>query len=147
MVATRGKKINFGLDSPEVEFDDESEVEGPAKHAAKRRKTKRSKSGEEDCAFTPGSSPGKRKAKATLSVQSQLITRRSGKGGKLRDLMNMPVDIFTELCYYIEALKKVGAEYEALSKEEAEVYLSTLKDTRDYKVEVRKTTLGLVNSN
>lgn len=121
MVGTRGKKIKFDLDSPELELDDESDVERPgrywklavesvpstegpsvflltAKPLAKRRKTKRFKSGEDDHAFTPGSSPGKRKAKTTL-VQNQLITRRSGKSGKLRELMNMPIDIFTEVCY------------------------------------------------
>ncbi|KIO33095.1 hypothetical protein M407DRAFT_17962 [Tulasnella calospora MUT 4182] len=101
MVTTRGKKIKFDLDTSEVEFDDERDVERPAKPALKRRKTKKSKSGEEDSAFTPGSSPGKRKGKATL-IQNQLITRRSGRGGKLRDLMNMPVDIFTEICSYLE---------------------------------------------
>lgn len=102
MVATRGKKIKFDLDSSEVEFDDESDVERPGKHAAKRRKTKKSKSGEADGAFTPGSSPSKRKGKATTLIQNQLITRRSGRGGKLRDLMNMPVDIFTEICSYLD---------------------------------------------
>ncbi|KAG8894075.1 hypothetical protein FRC00_009581, partial [Tulasnella sp. 408] len=51
------------------------------------------------------------------------------------------------LCYYIEALKKAGGDYEALSQEEAGEYLSTLKGTRDYKVEVRKTTLGCLDCN
>ncbi|KAG9040898.1 hypothetical protein FS837_012967 [Tulasnella sp. UAMH 9824] len=49
------------------------------------------------------------------------------------------------LCYYIEALKMAAVDYEALSKEEAGEYLSTLKDTRDYKVEVRKTTLDCLD--
>ncbi|KAG9026114.1 hypothetical protein FS837_004741 [Tulasnella sp. UAMH 9824] len=102
MVATRGKKIKFGLDSSEVEYDDESDAERPAKPAAKRRKTIKSNSGEDDGAFTPGSSPGKRKGKATTLIQNQLITRRSGRGGKLRELMNMPVDIFAEICSYLD---------------------------------------------
>lgn len=51
------------------------------------------------------------------------------------------------LCYYIEALKKAGGEYEGLSKEEAEGYLSTLKDTCEYRIEVRRTALCCVNPN
>ncbi|KAG9040899.1 hypothetical protein FS837_012968 [Tulasnella sp. UAMH 9824] len=106
MATTRGKKIKFDLDSNEVEFDDEGAVEQPhAKLAAKRRNTKKSKSGEGDGAFTPGSSPSKGKGKATATIQNQLITRRSGKGGKLRDLMNMPVDIFTEVYDYKDSSK------------------------------------------
>lgn len=73
------------------------------KPAPKRRRTKQSKSSDEDPAFNPGASSGKGKEKAT-SDQVQLITRRSSKGGKLRDLMNMPVDIFTEVCYSMDWL-------------------------------------------
>ncbi|KAG9040896.1 hypothetical protein FS837_012965 [Tulasnella sp. UAMH 9824] len=101
MVSTRGKKIKFDMDPSEIEFDDESDAERPAKRAAKRRKTQRSKYGEDDGAFTPGSSPSKKKGKAAL-IQNQLITRRSGRSGKLRDLMNMPVDIFAEICSYLD---------------------------------------------
>ncbi|KIO33108.1 hypothetical protein M407DRAFT_17974 [Tulasnella calospora MUT 4182] len=101
MVSTRGKKIKFDLDSSEGELDGERDVEGPvAKPAPKRRRTKQSKPSEDDPAFNPGSSSSKGKEKET-SDQNQLITRRNTKGGKLRDLMNMPVDIFTEVCFYL----------------------------------------------
>ncbi|KAG9040631.1 hypothetical protein FS837_000377 [Tulasnella sp. UAMH 9824] len=121
MVTTRGKKIKLDLDSSEGELDRERDDEVPgegraygdagtiflnaclflaAKPAPKRRRTKRSKSSEDDSAFNPGASSGKGKEKAP-SDQNQLITRRNGRGGKLRDLMNMPVDIFTEVCSYL----------------------------------------------
>ncbi|KAG9021772.1 hypothetical protein FS837_006993, partial [Tulasnella sp. UAMH 9824] len=101
MVTTRGKKIKFDLDSSEGELDGERDVEVPEKPALKRRRTKQSKSPDDDPAFELVASSGKGKEKAT-SDQNQLITRRSGKGGKLRDLMNMPVDIFTEVCSYLD---------------------------------------------
>ncbi|KAG9040895.1 hypothetical protein FS837_012964 [Tulasnella sp. UAMH 9824] len=101
MVFTRGKKINFDLDSSEVGFEDEEEIERPEKPPTKRRKPKKSKSGEGHSAFTPSSSSVKRKGKAAL-IRNQLITRRSGRGGKLRDLMDVPVDIFTEICSYLD---------------------------------------------
>ncbi|KIO33097.1 hypothetical protein M407DRAFT_17964 [Tulasnella calospora MUT 4182] len=66
----------------------------------KRRKTKKSRSTEDDPAFTPGSSQGKGKNKTT-SHSDHPTTLRGCKGGKLRDLMNMPVDIFTEIYSYL----------------------------------------------
>ncbi|KAG8969353.1 hypothetical protein FRC05_001092 [Tulasnella sp. 425] len=101
MVSTRGKKIEFELDSSEGESVGEKDVQQPVKPAAKRRRTKKSKSEDYDPAFAPSSSLGKGKDKATPD-QNMLITRRGGKGGKLRDLMNMPVDIFTEVCSYLD---------------------------------------------
>ncbi|KAG8969351.1 hypothetical protein FRC05_001090 [Tulasnella sp. 425] len=101
MVTTRGKTIKFELDSSEGELDGENNVEKPVKLAAKRRRTKKAKSEDDDLAFAPSSSSGKGKDKATPD-QNVLITRRGGKGGKLRDLMNMPVDIFTEVCSYLD---------------------------------------------
>ncbi|KAG8924479.1 hypothetical protein FRC01_011443 [Tulasnella sp. 417] len=101
MVATRGKKIKFDMDTSEAESEAEMDIERPAKPASNRRNTKKSKSGEDDRAFARRSSPVKKKGKTTL-VQNQLITQRSGRGGKLRDLMNMPVDIFTEICSYLD---------------------------------------------
>ncbi|KAG8945207.1 hypothetical protein FRC04_001113 [Tulasnella sp. 424] len=101
MVTTRGKKIKFELDSSEGELDGEKDVGQPVKPAAKRRRTKKSKSEDDDPAFAPSSSSGKGKDKATPD-QNMLITRRGGKGGKLRDLMNMPVDIFAEVCSYLD---------------------------------------------
>ncbi|KIO33104.1 hypothetical protein M407DRAFT_65782 [Tulasnella calospora MUT 4182] len=71
------------------------------KPAPKRQRTKKSKVAEDDPAFNSESSSSKGKAKATAD-QNRLITRRRGKGGKLRDLMNMPVDIFTEVCSYLD---------------------------------------------
>ncbi|KIO21254.1 hypothetical protein M407DRAFT_29132 [Tulasnella calospora MUT 4182] len=101
MVTTRGKKIKFDLDISDGELDDsEIDVEQPAGPAPKRRKTKRPKFTDEDPDLNFGSSSGKGKEKAT-SGQNQLITRRNSKGGKLRDLMNMPIDIFTEVCSYL----------------------------------------------
>ncbi|KAG8945213.1 hypothetical protein FRC04_001119 [Tulasnella sp. 424] len=101
MVTTRGKKIKFELDSSEGELDGDKDVEQPVKPAAKRRRTKKAKSEDNDSAFFPSSSSGKGKEKATPD-QNMLITRRGGKGGRLRDLMNMPVDIFTEVCSYLD---------------------------------------------
>ncbi|KAG9026615.1 hypothetical protein FS837_004562 [Tulasnella sp. UAMH 9824] len=97
MVATRGKKIDFKADSS----DGERDVEHLGEHAPKRRKTKKSDSAGDDTGFLPGPSSAKGKDKATLD-QNQLITRRGGRGGKLRDLMNMPIDIFTEVCSYLD---------------------------------------------
>ncbi|KAG8927604.1 hypothetical protein FRC00_002035, partial [Tulasnella sp. 408] len=209
MVITRGKNIKLDLDSSEGELDGERDDDGPAEPPPKRRRTRQPKPSEHDPAFNPGSSLGKGKEKAT-SGPNQLITRRNGRGGKLQDLMNMPVDIFTEVCsylgpyglrhlaltskrlwdilmtkearhiwkaaiasvsdlpdcptdlnepqyivsyfdsgpvmrfakgywrappYYIEAIKKAGREYEALSQEEAGDYLSRLKLMCEYKVE------------
>ncbi|KAG8945214.1 hypothetical protein FRC04_001120 [Tulasnella sp. 424] len=43
-----------------------------------------------------------------LSIQdkaeAELIVRRKGKGGKLRNIMNMPIDIFAEVCFYLDPL-------------------------------------------
>ncbi|KAG8932685.1 hypothetical protein FRC00_014321 [Tulasnella sp. 408] len=100
MVTTRGKGINFDLDSSDGELDGERDDEEPAKPAPKRRRTRQSKSPDGGTALNPGTSSGKGKEKAA-SDRNQLITRRNGKGGKLRDLMNMPVDIFTEVCSYL----------------------------------------------
>ncbi|KAG8927602.1 hypothetical protein FRC00_002033 [Tulasnella sp. 408] len=97
MVTTRGKKIDFNTESS----DGERDVGQTEKPAPKRRKTKKSDSADDDTGFEPGPSSAKGKEKATLE-QNQLITRRGGKGGKLRDLMNMPIDIFTEVCSYLD---------------------------------------------
>ncbi|KIO33107.1 hypothetical protein M407DRAFT_17973 [Tulasnella calospora MUT 4182] len=97
MVTTRGKKINFSAGSSDGEID----IRASEKPTPKRRRTKKSGSADGDPGFAPSSSSGQGKDKATLN-QNQLITRRSGKGGKLRDLMNMPVDIFTEVCSYLD---------------------------------------------
>ncbi|KAG8929354.1 hypothetical protein FRC00_001474 [Tulasnella sp. 408] len=97
MVTTRGKKIDFNAESS----DGERDVGKPEKPAPKRRKTKKSDSADDNTGFEPGSSSAKGKDKAALE-QNQLITRRGGKGGKLRDLMNMPIDIFTEVCSYLD---------------------------------------------
>ncbi|KAG8953392.1 hypothetical protein FRC00_006332, partial [Tulasnella sp. 408] len=101
MASTRGKKINFDMDPTEGGYDHEGEIERPAKPAAKRRNTKKFKSGEGHRDSIPGSLPAKRTGKGAL-IQNQLITRRSGRGGKLRGLMNVPVDIFTEICSYLD---------------------------------------------
>ncbi|KAG8932684.1 hypothetical protein FRC00_014320 [Tulasnella sp. 408] len=198
MVTTRRKKIKLHLASSEGELDGELDVEGPAIPAPKRRKTKQPRSPDNNSAFEPGASSGKGKEKAT-SDQNQLITRRNGRGGKLRDLMNMPVDIFAEVCSYLapydlrrlaltskrlwdilmtkearhiwktaiasipnlpecptdlnepqyitsyfdssSAIKKAGREYEALSQEQAEDYLSHLKDMYAYQVQTGRVML------
>ncbi|KAG9025739.1 hypothetical protein FS837_004835 [Tulasnella sp. UAMH 9824] len=101
MVTTRGKNIKLHLDSSEGELDRERDDEGAVEPPPKRQRTRQSKSSKRDPAFNPGGSSGKGKEKAT-SDQNHLITRRGGKGGKLRDLMNMPVDIFTEVCSYLD---------------------------------------------
>ncbi|KAG9024409.1 hypothetical protein FS837_005382 [Tulasnella sp. UAMH 9824] len=206
MVTTRGKHIKFDTYASQGELDRERDDEAPAKPPLKRRRTKQPKPSEDDPTFNPSPSSGKGKGKAT-SDQNQLITRRSGRGGKLRDLMNMPVDIFTEVSsylgpydlrrlaltskrlrdilmtkearhiwknaiastpdlpecptdlnepqyimsyfdsravmlvaksyrlapsYYIEAIKKAGREYEALSEEQAGEYLLRLQEMHDY---------------
>ncbi|KAG8983703.1 hypothetical protein FRB90_005826 [Tulasnella sp. 427] len=101
MVTTRGKKINFSADGSDGEPDD-VELEVPAvKRASKRRKPNKSNVKDDDTAFEPSSSATKGKGKA-VPEQPQLITRRGGRGGKLRDLMNMPIDIFAEVCSYLE---------------------------------------------
>ncbi|KAG8924480.1 hypothetical protein FRC01_011444 [Tulasnella sp. 417] len=100
MATTRGKKIEFDLGSSGGELDAIIDVDDAAEPAHKRRKTKKSTSTEADLPFNLGSSSGKGKGKQTPG-QDQLITRRGGRGGKLRDLMYMPVDIFTEICSYL----------------------------------------------
>lgn len=47
--------------------------------------------------------------------------------------------------FYVEALKKAGHEYEALSGEEAFEYRSLMQEKRDYRKEVRKHALNGVN--
>lgn len=37
-------------------------------------------------------------------AEAELIVRRKGKGGKLRNIMNMPIDIFAEVCFYLDPL-------------------------------------------
>ncbi|KAG9040630.1 hypothetical protein FS837_000376 [Tulasnella sp. UAMH 9824] len=100
MVATVGKKIKFELDFSGGELDGERDEEGPAGSPRKRRRTKQPKPSKDDPAFNPGSWSGTRKEKATPGA-NELITRRNGRGGKLRDLMNVPVDIFIEVCCYL----------------------------------------------
>ncbi|KIO33106.1 hypothetical protein M407DRAFT_17972 [Tulasnella calospora MUT 4182] len=100
MVTTREKKIKFDPDPSDGEPDGELDLEQPAVPAPKRRKSNKPQFTDDDPALNPGPSSEKGKEKAT-SDQNQLIIRRSTKGGKLRDLMNMPVDIFTEVCSYL----------------------------------------------
>ncbi|KAG9019069.1 hypothetical protein FRB90_006812 [Tulasnella sp. 427] len=103
MVITRRKKIDFSVapsdsEAEGVEFNGRvSNLKSPPK----RRKTNKSKQDDDDTAFNHRSSSPKGKGKA-VSEQPQLIIRRAGRGGKLRDLMNMPVDIFAEVCFYLE---------------------------------------------
>lgn len=72
--------------------------------APKRRKIEKSdfSTPSADLAYVPGSSPGEGRSNVTLD-QMQLITRRNGRGGKLRDMMNMHEDILDEVCVNLRA--------------------------------------------
>ncbi|KAG9019068.1 hypothetical protein FRB90_006811 [Tulasnella sp. 427] len=109
MVTTRGKKIEFKVELSDGEGED-AKLEVPregakqAKPPNKRRRTKNVKTDDDDTTFglpfKPSSSA--RGNNRAIAEQTELITRRTGRGGKLRDLMNMPVDIFTEVCSYLD---------------------------------------------
>ncbi|KAG8925925.1 hypothetical protein FRC02_009339 [Tulasnella sp. 418] len=96
MVSTRGKHITYNEDLPIEDIDDsEDQEEAPA---PKRRK----KMTKEDYCYT---SKIKRKKGKGKEVEEVVKPRPTGKGrrllGKLADLMNMPIEIFAEICSHL----------------------------------------------
>ncbi|KAG8908287.1 hypothetical protein FRB99_007820 [Tulasnella sp. 403] len=87
MVTTRGLRVNF-KQIDEDEEGDSSNVEKPEKP------TKRSKLSREDSLFVAGKRTSSKKGKTSTVT-------RNRRTGKLRDLMNMPVDIFAAICEYL----------------------------------------------
>ncbi|KAG9019067.1 hypothetical protein FRB90_006810 [Tulasnella sp. 427] len=101
MVTTRGKRIKFETDSSDSEGNHVEQVELDAKPAPKRRKTHKLKTDDENVALSASSSSRMSKASA-VPEPTQVIARRGTRGGKLRDLMYMPIDIFAEVCFYLD---------------------------------------------
>ncbi|KAG8892951.1 hypothetical protein FRB99_002322 [Tulasnella sp. 403] len=87
MVTTRGLRVNF-KQVDEDEEGDSADVE------RLKKPTKRSKPSREDSSFVAGRRTSSKKGKTSTVTKSR-------RTGKLRDLMNMPVDIFASICEYL----------------------------------------------
>ncbi|KAG8903390.1 hypothetical protein FRC01_009213, partial [Tulasnella sp. 417] len=99
MVTTRGRLA--AQSDPQQEGRDLSSGEGPkASPGGKARRTNKPKL-DDDSASTASSSKGKRKSEGKNGL---VKARGRGAGGKLRDIMNLPVELFAEVCYYLAPL-------------------------------------------
>ncbi|KAG8895554.1 hypothetical protein FRB99_000468 [Tulasnella sp. 403] len=87
MVTTRGLRVNF----KQVDEDEEGDS---ADGERLEKPTKRSKLSREDSSFVARKRTSPKKGKVPTVTKSR-------RAGKLRDLMNMPVDIFASICEYL----------------------------------------------
>ncbi|KAG8922686.1 hypothetical protein FRC02_011686 [Tulasnella sp. 418] len=103
MVSTRGKRVLY-QENPTT-----SDEEHVAEPTTKRRATKKRKTVDGDFSNNASSSKPKEKVKANTNAESSTPSqpvRKPGRRlqGRLADLMNMPIDIFADICLHLHPL-------------------------------------------
>ncbi|KIO33110.1 hypothetical protein M407DRAFT_235983 [Tulasnella calospora MUT 4182] len=100
MVTTRlgalNTKSEANLNEPEQVTNEGLPAEKPGR---KRRKPQRSQTDDE---YSDVPAPGPSRIPDTAKTEQ--IVRRNGKRGRLRDMMDMPIDIFAEVCSHVDPL-------------------------------------------